>query len=209
MEKFKKIYPNIKKEKEELIYNYINKEAILKKAEEKPEIEFPQNEMNFVTIARLVPQKAIDRIIKIHSKLMNEGVKCNFYVIGDGPEKEKLENQIKDENIKGTFSLLGKMENPYPYIKMANYFCLLSKFEGYGMVLEEAKMLNKPIIITDTAAREAVEGYKNSVIVENSEEGIYKGLKQILQEKTYICNNNVETYNNKNILEQIERILEE
>ena len=77
------------------------------------------------------------------------------------------------------------------------------------MVLEEAKMLNKPIIITDTAAREAVEGYKNSVIVENSEEGIYKGLKQILQEKTYICNNNVETYNNKNILEQIERILEE
>lgn len=46
-------------------------------------------------------------------------------------------------------------------MRQAQFFCLLSEFEGYGMVIEEAKILNKPIIITDTAAREAVQNYEN------------------------------------------------
>ena len=54
-----------------------------------------------------------------------------------------------------TFTLLGKKENPYPYMKQADYFCLFSEYEGYGMVLEEAKILQKPILITNTAAKEA------------------------------------------------------
>lgn len=53
---------------------------------------------------------------------------------------------------------------------MADYFCLFSYFEGYGMVLEEAKILNKPILITDTAAREAIIDYPNSSIFPNTEE---------------------------------------
>lgn len=206
---FNEVYPNIEKEKEELVYNYINKENILKKAKEKPKIKFDKNRINFITVARLVPQKAINRIIKIHSKLIKEGLQHNFYVIGDGPEREKLEQQIKEQKVENTFKLLGKMENPYPYVKMANYFCLLSNFEGYGMVLEEAKILNKPIMITNTAAREAVEGYKNSLIVENSEKGIYEGLKNIIKGKRKIQDESIQEYDNENILNKIEKILEE
>ena len=88
---------------------------------------------------------------------------------------------IKQKNISKTFHLLGKKENPYPYIKNADYFCLLSKFEGYGMVLEEAKILGKPIVITNTAAREAVANYENSTILENNKQEIYEGLKNIIE----------------------------
>lgn len=216
LKKFNKEYKDIRNKylepiKKEVIYNYIDKEKIIKKAEEKNNIVFNKDMINFVTVARLVEQKGIDRLIEIHSRLIENGLKHNFYIIGDGPEKEKLEILIKKHKIEETFKLLGKKENPYPYIKNADYFCLLSRFEGYGMVLEEAKILDKPIIITDTAAREAVEKYENARIFENTEDGIYKGLENIIlhNNKEKLKNDNKFEYDNKNIIGKIERLMEE
>lgn len=216
LKKFNKEYKDIRNKylepiKKEVIYNYIDKENIIKKAEEKNDIVFNKDRINFVTVARLVEQKGIDRLIEIHSRLIKNGLKHNFYIIGDGPEKEKLEILIKKQKIEETFKLLGKKENPYPYIKKADYFCLLSRFEGYGMVIEEAKILDKPIIITDTAAREAVENYENARIFKNTEDGIYNGLENIIlnNNKEKLKNDNKFEYDNKNIIEKIERLMEE
>ena len=184
LKNFNELYASDKvlsKKNKQVIHNYIDKDAVIKKAEEKIDVEMDLNKINFVTVARLVPQKAIDRLIEVQSKLIENGLECNFYVIGDGPEKDKLKALVRDKNLEKSFHLLGKKENPYPYIKNATYFCLLSKFEGYGMVLEEAKILDKPIIITNTAAREAIEDYKNSIILENSFDGIFEGLSSILK----------------------------
>ena len=211
LKSFEKTYNDIKMSKKDkcVIYNYIDSAEVQRKSEKGQAKELEKEKINFVEVARLVPQKAIDRIIKVHSRLIKEcGKKQNFYIIGDGPEKEKLQKLIKEYNVEDTFFLLGKKENPYPYIKNADYFCLLSEFEGYGMVLEEAKILNKPIIITNTAAREAVENYSKSLILENNEQSIYLGLKDIIIGKTAI-KNKIEKYDNQNILEEIEKILEE
>ena len=178
--KFEKLYKDNMVEKM-VIYNYIDKDKVIEKSNEELHEEFNGNNINFVTVARLVEQKAIDRLINVHDRLVKEGIFHNFYIIGDGPEKEKLEKMINNKNIQETFKLLGQKENPYPYVKQADYFCLMSYFEGYGMALEEAKILNKKILITDTAAREAVKNYKYASIFENSEEGIYEGLKSIIQ----------------------------
>ena len=107
------------------------------------------------------------------------------------------------------FLLLGKKENPYPYIKKANYFCLLSKFEGYGMVLEEAKILGKNILITDTAAREAVENYGQAVVIPNDEENIYQTLKEVIKKGKINQNNIQQNYDNRKIIEKVEKLLEE
>ena len=184
MEKFQEIYNDINTENMHVIYNYIDSELVIKKS--KDYINFgnhfgQSDEKIFITVCRLVKQKALDRLIKIHSKLIKNGYKHKFYIIGAGPEKENLKSLIEQENVKETFILLGKKENPYPYIKQADYFCLLSYFEGYGMVLEEAKILNKKIIITDTAARESLEGYKKGIILDNNDEGIYNGLLKIIK----------------------------
>lgn len=181
MKKFEEVYGKNEKPAKKVIYNYIDSKRIEEKANQKFNFEFNKQTKNFLTIARLVPQKGIDRLIKVHKKLIEEGHKHQIYVIGDGPEKHKLQELIKQENVESTFHLLGKKENPYPYIKNADYFCLLSHFEGYGMVLEEAKILKKPILITNTAAREAVENYENSKILENTENGIYEGLKNVIE----------------------------
>lgn len=207
MEKYKKIYKdNVNKE---VIYNYINKESVIEKASMTCDIEFDNSIINFVTVARLVPQKGIDRLINVHERLITNGKMHNFYVVGDGPEKEKLLEMVNERNLKNTFHLLGKKENPYPYIKKADYFCLLSNFEGYGMVLEEAKILGKPIIITDTAAREAVINYKNSVITKNIEEGIYDELEKIILNNKKVCGRENNEYNNIKIIEKVEKLVGE
>lgn len=184
----------------QIIYNYIDSESVKEKAEEQLQTNYNPNKINLVTVARLVEQKGIDRWIRVYSKLKKEGTNISVYVVGDGPLKQNLEEQIKQEEIQDDFILLGKKKNPYPYINNADYFCLFSYFEGYGMVLEEAKILNKPILITDTAAREAVRDYKSATIFKNTEEALLEGLKKITQ-KPYI---EYQTeYKNEERIEQI------
>ena len=214
MKKFKQVYKDIRNKylepvKKDVIYNYLDKEKVLSKAQEKIEDEFNSNEINFVTVARLVPQKAIDRLVRVHKRLIDENISHQIYVIGDGPEKERIQKLITENSVNDTFHLLGKKENPYPFIKMADYFCLLSNFEGYGMVLEEAKILDKKIIITNTAAREAVEKYSKSIILDNDEDKIFEGLKKIIN--NYKKNEEPEkeeNYDNEKIIEKIKKMLE-
>ena len=77
------------------------------------------------------------------------------------------------------------------------------------MVIEEAKILNKPIIITDTAAREAVQNYENSIIVNNTEEAIYAELKEIIQKNKKSFSAKEEKYDNSKIITRLEKLLEE
>lgn len=207
-EKFEEIY-SLKKPKE-VIYNYIDTQKVIQKANENIDMEFNQEEVNIVTVARLVKQKAIDRLIDVHSKLIQEGIKHTIYVIGDGPERSKLEEMIKEREVESSFILLGKKENPYPYIKKADCFVLLSHYEGYPMVLLEAKILGKYIVITDTAAREVLQNYPNCRIVGNEEEDIAKGLKEVIQnqEKYFAKKSNMEVYQNEEMIEQIKKVIE-
>ena len=213
-DKFTEIYKDVRDEylqpvHKRVIYNYINPQNVIEGAEEKISDNINTGTVSFLTVARLTTQKAIDRIIRVHKKLIDNNFMHEFYVIGDGPEREKLEKLIQELNVQNTFHLLGKKENPYPYMKQAQFFCLLSEFEGYGMVIEEAKILNKPIIITDTAAREAVQNYENSIIVNNNEDAIYAEIKEVLQKKIGSFSNKQEKYDNSKIITKLEKLLEE
>lgn len=204
---FNKLYKDTNlAEKEEVIYNYIEKSRIIEKSNLEIGQEYIDKDvLSIIIVARLVKQKAIDRLINVHKRLVDEGIIHNIYVIGDGSEKENLENQIKQLKVEDTFKLMGKRENPYPYIKRADYFALLSRFEGYGMVIDEAKILNKTIIITNTAAKEAVKGYSKKLILENTEDAIFEGLKQVLQ-KNVIFEENETEYDNEVLMEKIEKL---
>ena len=218
---FNEMYLNSKntnlESKENVIYNYIDKERILKKAEtndtkeaeETAEIcikEIVDEKTSIVTVARLVEQKAIDRLARVHKRLIDDGLEHNIYVVGDGPEKHKIEELIDSLNIQNSFKLLGKKENPYPYIKKADYFALLTYFEGYPMAVEEAKILDKKIIITDTAAKEVVKGYGKKAIFDNNEQSIYEGLTEILKNGMKIEENNYK-YDNSYLVEEIRKII--
>lgn len=206
LDKFEQFYPNNTKSKR-VIYNYIDENVVLKKVEKGSASEIKDDLPSFVQVSRLTEQKAVERLIKVHEKLIKEGLKHRVYVIGDGPLKEYLSKLIDEKQLEKTFILLGKKTNPYPYIKKANFFLLASYYEGYPMVLLEAKVLNKRILITDTAAREVLINYNQGLIVTNDKAGIYEGMKEfILNPK---LKGRKKAFSNREILEDIKELLGE
>lgn len=195
--------------KERVIHNYVNSKMIFEKADKEQDVEFKENEINFVTVCRLVEQKALDRLIDVHTRLVKNNVKYNMYIVGDGPLKQELMDKIKKNKIEDSFKLLGQKENPYPYIKNADVFCLLSYFEGYPMVVEEAKILGKQILITNTAAREVVRKYEMAEILENDEDSIYEGIKkQVAKIRTMPkIKGETKKYDNEEIIEKVKDII--
>ena len=204
-ESFEAVYGKISNM--QVIYNYINKNRVERMSREN--IKSTINKCTFLTVSRLVKQKGIDRFIRIHKRLIDEGISHIVVVIGDGEEKQNLYVLAQKLNVENSFIFLGKKENPYPYIKLADYFTLLSYYEGYGMVIEEAKILNKPIIVTKTAALEAVRDYEKKLIIENDEEKIYEELKNVLTGKyDYLSNKKDEyIYDNKYLLDDIKKLI--
>ena len=198
--------------KKQVIYNYSDAEKVLQKASEDVDLtEIGSSKIpSLLTVARLAEQKGIDRLINVHSKLIKENILHNFFIVGDGYKRKELEEQIKRCNVIDTFKLLGSKENPYPYIKQCDYFCLFSHFEGYPMVVVEAKILGKHISITDNSSKEVLKNYEKSKIVENTERGIYEGIKDLVQNKDiYLKSHQQLDYNNSKILNEIQNILED
>lgn len=188
-----------------IIHNYMDTQYIVDKA-----LEFEPDDMAkdskgpvFISVCRLVKAKAIDRLALVSKKLLEDGYDHKIYVIGEGPERKTIENIIQKLELNDKFVLLGKKENPFPYIKKADYFVLASSYEGYGMVLVEAMCLSKTIIVTDTGAKEALMGYSNKLITDNSIDGIYDGMRKLINNEFFAKNEQKENYDTERIISQI------
>jgi len=106
-------------------------------------------------------------------------------VIGDGEERESLEEFSHREGLEDTFILLGAADNPFPILKQADIAALVSHYEGYGLSILEAKVLSIPILATDfPAAREIITDGIEGIIVPNSEQGIEDGLSRLITDVT-------------------------
>ena len=127
---FIKTFPNNKIRKR-VIYNFVDQRRIERKSRELEPYEIEPNIPSIVVVARLTKAKGLDRLIEVHRRLIKDRIIHNIYIIGEGEERKNLEEKIKEYGIKKSFILLGKRENPYPYILKAKYFGLFSYAEGY------------------------------------------------------------------------------
>ena len=107
------------------------KKRIERKSRELEPYGIEPNIPSIVVVARLTKAKGLDRLIEVHRRLIKDRIIHNIYIIGDGEERKNLEEKIKEYGLKKSFILLGKRENPYPYILKAKYFGLFSYAEGY------------------------------------------------------------------------------
>lgn len=188
-----------------VIYNYRSSKDVIKKANQEL-VTLKHDHPSFVSVVRLHKQKAVDRLVKVHKRLLKNGFKHYIYILGDGPERSKIESLIDELHVKDTFILLGQKTNPYPYCKEADYFILASLYEGYPTIVTENKILNKFILTTNTSSKEAVENYPNKVIMDNNEDGIYDVMKEVIAKKPKTINP-VNTCNTS--INQIEDLIKE
>jgi len=142
--------------------------------------------LNAVTVCRLVDKaKGLFRMLRVHQRLSAEGINFNWFVVGDGPDRDRLAAQIKGCGMEDNFILLGQQENPFPYYKYADISATLSYFEGLCGTVNEAKVLGKPVIATRFSGIEEqlIDGM-NGLIVENNEQAIYTGMHRLLTDTT-------------------------
>lgn len=167
-----------------VINNYIDGKRILDLAEKKCEIQIEnkKDKTIFINIARhLEPHKRISRILEASKKLKDEKYNFEVLLVGDGPDTSNYKQYVEKNNLQDVVMFLGNQTNPYNYLKLSDAFVFSSSFEGYGMVLDEARVLNVPIITTDVADAKIItdEGY--GIFCENSAAGVYNGMKEFLE----------------------------
>ena len=195
-------------------YNPIIGGSIKKKGNEllKDEAK-PLDKPLLVTSGRLVGQKGYDRLLNVCHRLNQDRFKYDLWILGEGWSRSELEEQIQRYQLKNV-KLLGFKENPYQYIKQGDLFVCSSVNEGFSLVIAEAMMLGLPIISTDCAGpNELLEFGKYGLLVDNSEEGLYEGLKKLLnnpsllQEYKQKSKERVPFFDAQHCIDEIERLL--
>ena len=192
-----------------VINNLQDQIKILKKSEENFS-EFNSDVLNLVTVARFEPQKRLDRIIELARKLRNQEVV--FHIVGQGTEFNNIEKLIVRNDLSDKIKLYGPQQNPYKFIKNADALLMVSQFEGFPMVFQEAKILKTPILTTDVSdARDSIDK-KYGYVCANSTDAMYKLLSEIIDKNLSldIIRNNYEKSHfdiNKDTKEQLEKII--
>lgn len=166
-------------QKVEVMHNIISPKIIKNMSLEVVGIDY--EEIKIVSVGRLNYLKGFDLAVKACRNLVEQGYSIKWIIVGDGEERDKLEKLIVDYNLQETFILLGMKENPYPYVKEADIYIQPSRSEGKSIAVDEAKILCKPIVITDfETAKDQINNRENGLIVGRSPEAISEGIKKLI-----------------------------
>ena len=205
-------YPSLKN-KLILIENITSPEFIKSMSEES--IEFKNKEETFyiLSVGRLSYVKGFDMAVRALKQLHDNGfTNIKWYVIGYGGYEGELKKLINENNLTQSFFFLGKKTNPYPYIKACDLYVQPSRYEGKAVTVTEAKILGKPIMITNyPSSKSQIEDGVEGIICDLSAEGLAEGIQNLY------CNENIrhklsqnvlnENYSNSNELEKLYEII--
>lgn len=143
--------------------------------------EFEKDGINIVSIGRLNEQKGFDLAINAAAIIKKHEINFKWFIIGIGALKNQLEKQIQENNLEKNVFLVGAKDNPYPYIKNCTLLVQSSRYEGKSVVLDEAKILKIPIVVTSyPTVYDQIIDKKEGLIVPINPEGIAKGIEEIL-----------------------------
>lgn len=148
MENTKKLYPFLA-EKITRVYNPFNFERVRELANKSVDKKMKKfyDESYYVSVMRLVTDsKDFPTLIKGFKLAKEKGIQEKLYILGDGPDRKKVEKMIIDEGMENEIILFGNVKNPYPWIKGAKALIHSSKYEGLPTVLIEGLILNKKVI---------------------------------------------------------------
>ena len=171
------------------MYNTNETEIIIKKSREQvKDLIFDRDVVNICSVGKIVKTKGYDRLARVHKSLIEEGIKHHIYIFGIGEDEKIIKKYIKENNIEDSFTLVGFRENPYKYVSRCDLFICSSLREGFSTSVTESLIVGTPVISTLCSGAKELLGYNNEygLVVENSEYGIYKGLKTLLKNRDLI-----------------------
>lgn len=179
---FKKVYPYLEK-RFEIIYDINNPKIILEMSTSGKKI-LDNGIIKILTIGRLDKNKGYDMALEACKILKDRDIKFKWYVLGKGPLKEEIEQKIDELGLKEHFILLGVTPNPYGYIKSADMYVQTSRFEGFGLAIAEARILNIPVVTTEfDAVYNQMVQRKNGIVTQMDAQSVADGIMELIENK--------------------------
>ena len=169
--------------------------------------------IKILSIGRYDNAKNFDNVPEICSNILKYGYKVKWYIIGFGTDENLIKEKISEFKMQENVILLGKKENPYPYIKTCDIYAQPSRYEGKSVAVREAQILNKPVVITnfETSKSQLTDGF-DGIIVPMDNKGCAEGICNLIKDKELqhrlIENTKITDYTNKQELEKIYALLE-
>lgn len=174
--------------KAKVVYNSLDKDEIKSLSTEGLAPEFLKEtggRVFLLTVGRMEEQKAYDIAVLAASVLKARGMDFRWAFIGDGTKMSEIRKMVVDSGLQDEILMLGRKDNPYPFMKLCDIYVQPSRHEGYCLTVTEAKLLERPIVSTDFAgAREQINDGQNGIIVElNNPEALANAIIDLAHDK--------------------------
>ncbi|WP_309088649.1 glycosyltransferase [Domibacillus sp.] len=212
---FLSVYPSL--EKKILLVENLTSPAFIKKmagnGQQTARTEVDITDFNLLSVGRLSYVKGFDMAVKALKILHDKGLtNIKWYIIGEGGYKAELEELIRKSNMEKSFILLGKKTNPYPYFKICDLYVQPSRYEGKAVAVTEAKILEKPIVITNyPTAHSQIQDGREGVICELSEKGLAQAIELFFKNNklkdNLVQNIQNQDYDNKSELNKLYEVI--
>ena len=179
---FVKMFPTLSNKIIE-IENILSPSFIKQQAKLFEPIEMQDDCIKICSVGRFCYAKNFENVPYIAQKLKEKGLKFKWFIVGFGDTAETVQN-IQLTNTNDCVILLGKKENPYPYIANSNIYVQPSRYEGKSVTVREAQILCKPVVITNypTASSQVING-KDGLICDMNDDSIANEILNLVQDK--------------------------
>ena len=167
----------------ELHYNPIDSDSVRAKAE--IPVELPKDVPLVCAVGRLSEEKGFERLIVIHKRLLNEGIRHKLVIVGDGPDRDFLRRLVNATETQDSVILAGYQSNPYPYMKQSKFLVSSSFTEGLPVISMEALCLGIPMVSAVPSIGETFGEEMCGIITENDNRSLEAGIRKMLTEEAF------------------------
>ncbi len=165
-----------------VVYNLIDREAVIRKSE-KPFELLSNEEFAFSAVGSLMEVKGFDRLIRAAAIAKQQGYSFAIHLAGTGSEEDKLRGMISELGLEEEVFLYGFLSNPYPLMKQSDVFVMSSKSEALPTVLCEAMTLGVPTLVTNcSGCRCIVNRGEYGLMAEQNDQDFAENMMRFMDE---------------------------
>ena len=172
-----------------VLYNTVESDKILAGASEAAPELVDDRKIRIIAVGTLKQSKGYMRLLNIIKRLRDEQYPMHLYILGIGPLQAEMEEYIRRNELQDTVTLLGYQTNPYKYVSKCDLFVCASYAEGFSTAATEALIVDTPVCTVEVSGMKEMLGENNEwgLVTENSEEGLYQGIKKLLDDPALLA----------------------
>ena len=142
------------------------------------------DQLNWCGLGRLIPMKGWTRMLKIQKKLTEEGIPSHFYLIGDGPQRNELEQLASQMGVRDSVTFTGYQTNPYQYLARCMLYVCASDREGLSTAVIESLLVGTPVCTTDVGGMKEILGSHGEygIVTPNDDAALYSEVRRFFTE---------------------------